>query len=306
MGAFGERMQREREMRNITLDEIATSSKISARMLRALEEEDFDKLPGGIFNKGFVRSYARYLGIDEEQALTDYVVALKTRQQSATPGATANEPELLPAIYAAKKRQQAAPERDQAAGFMAAAVILVVLLGVGGFVYRFFDARGSAANAAESAQPSEAAVAKAASRPVMAEAIQDAVQSPTVTPSVTGGPTTNAGQATASPEIATNRNDAAASQAPVAKETAGAEIPIRVTLHAKESSWVQITSDGKVMLEGNLAAETQKSFRAAKELVVRLGNAGGVEISYNGKPMSPFGPEVKMKTLTFTPESTKP
>src|SRR5947209_13964738 len=75
MGVFGDRLRREREMRGVTLDEIAESTKISRRSLDALEEENFDLLPGGIFNKGFVRAYARYLGIDEEQAVADYVAA---------------------------------------------------------------------------------------------------------------------------------------------------------------------------------------------------------------------------------------
>ena len=63
-------------MRGITLEEIAEATKIGTRSLRALEEQDFDKLPGGIFNKGFVRAYARYLGLDEEQAVADYLAAL--------------------------------------------------------------------------------------------------------------------------------------------------------------------------------------------------------------------------------------
>src|SRR5256714_10994724 len=75
MGSFGQRLQREREMRSITLEEIALSTKIGTRSLRALEEEDFDQLPGGIFNKGFVRAYAKYLGLDEDQAVTDFLAA---------------------------------------------------------------------------------------------------------------------------------------------------------------------------------------------------------------------------------------
>ena len=72
VGGFGERLRREREMRGIALDEISTATKISNRFLRALEEEKFDQLPGGIFNKGFVRAYAKFLGIDEDQAIADY------------------------------------------------------------------------------------------------------------------------------------------------------------------------------------------------------------------------------------------
>src|SRR3954462_5759081 len=62
-------------MRGITLEEIAEATKIGTRSLRALEEQDFDKLPGGIVHKGFVRAYSKYLGIDEDQAVSDYVTA---------------------------------------------------------------------------------------------------------------------------------------------------------------------------------------------------------------------------------------
>src|SRR3954453_10562263 len=75
MASFGERLKREREMRNVSLEEIAESTKIGKRNLEALETEDFDKLPGGIFNKGFVRAYAKYLGLDEDQAVTDFLAA---------------------------------------------------------------------------------------------------------------------------------------------------------------------------------------------------------------------------------------
>jgi len=72
VGNFGERLQREREMRGITLEEIAEATKIGTRSLRALEEQDFDKLPGGIFNKGFVKSYGKFLGLNESEVLQDY------------------------------------------------------------------------------------------------------------------------------------------------------------------------------------------------------------------------------------------
>ena len=78
-GAFGERMRREREMRGIKLEEIAESTKIGKRNLEALEQERFDQLPGGIFNKGFVRAYAKYLGLDEEQALAHYQMQLEVQ-----------------------------------------------------------------------------------------------------------------------------------------------------------------------------------------------------------------------------------
>ena len=75
VSGFGERLRREREMRGISLEDITAATKIGKRLLRALEEEQFDLLPGGIFNKGYVRAYAKYIGIDDEQAVAEYLAA---------------------------------------------------------------------------------------------------------------------------------------------------------------------------------------------------------------------------------------
>src|SRR5439155_203808 len=72
MGSFGENLRREREMRGISLDEIASSTKISIRFLQAMENDEFASLPGGIFRRSFIRSYAKYLGLDEEQVIAEY------------------------------------------------------------------------------------------------------------------------------------------------------------------------------------------------------------------------------------------
>ena len=71
-GNFGERLKRERELREVSPNEVVVATRISLRFLEALENEDWDKLPGGIFNRGFVRAIARYLGLDEERLLAEY------------------------------------------------------------------------------------------------------------------------------------------------------------------------------------------------------------------------------------------
>ena len=80
MGAFGEKLRKQREQRGIELDAISNTTKISTRMLRALEDEHFDQLPGGVFNKGFVRAYARQVGLNEEEAIADYLAAVRENQ----------------------------------------------------------------------------------------------------------------------------------------------------------------------------------------------------------------------------------
>ncbi len=78
-GNFGEHLRREREMRGVSLDEIAGATRIQVRFLEALEREQWEKLPGGVFNRGFVRSVARYLGLDEEAILGEYTIATGDR-----------------------------------------------------------------------------------------------------------------------------------------------------------------------------------------------------------------------------------
>jgi cytoskeletal protein RodZ len=82
-GNFGERLKRERELREVTLEEITSATRIGPRFLEALENEDWEKLPGGVFNRGFVRSVARYLGLDEEALLAEYDLAHGTKISTA-------------------------------------------------------------------------------------------------------------------------------------------------------------------------------------------------------------------------------
>jgi cytoskeletal protein RodZ len=84
-GTFGERLKRERELREVSLKEVTAGTRIGPRFLEALENEEWGKLPGGVFNRGFVRSIARYLGLDEENLLAEYDMARGEQSMPATP-----------------------------------------------------------------------------------------------------------------------------------------------------------------------------------------------------------------------------
>ncbi len=83
-GSFGERLRREREMRGVTLEEITAATRIGTRYLEALETEQWDHLPGGVFNRGFVRAVARFLGLDEDNLVAEYAMAVNERGSSVT------------------------------------------------------------------------------------------------------------------------------------------------------------------------------------------------------------------------------
>jgi cytoskeletal protein RodZ len=72
LAAFGEELRREREIRGISLKEIADATKISRRFLEAIERNDHKTLPAPVFTRGFVREYARYLGLNAEEIVTRY------------------------------------------------------------------------------------------------------------------------------------------------------------------------------------------------------------------------------------------
>lgn len=80
---FGEHLKREREMRGVSLQEISTATRISTRFLDALENEQWDRLPGGVFNRGFVRSVAHFLGLDEEALVAEYAEATDDQPEVA-------------------------------------------------------------------------------------------------------------------------------------------------------------------------------------------------------------------------------
>jgi transcriptional regulator with XRE-family HTH domain len=100
-GNFGERLKREREMREVSLAEVTSGTRISQRFLEALENEEWDKLPGGIFSRGFVRSIARYLGLNEEDLLSEFDLA-RGEQKVEAPAPYENRlpspPKWIPAI----------------------------------------------------------------------------------------------------------------------------------------------------------------------------------------------------------------
>lgn len=76
-------------MRGVSLEEVSAATRIAPRFLVALENEQWDKLPGGVFNRGFIRAVARFLGLDEDSLVSEYALETKGR---AEPGVVADPP----------------------------------------------------------------------------------------------------------------------------------------------------------------------------------------------------------------------
>ncbi len=84
--SIGEKLRLAREERGIALREISEQTRISIRYLEAIEGDDYKRLPGGIFNRSFIRAYAKFVGVDEHAALEDYSRTLRERGESDDDG----------------------------------------------------------------------------------------------------------------------------------------------------------------------------------------------------------------------------
>ncbi len=100
-GNFGEALRREREMRGVSLEEISNATRISARFLLALENEQWHELPGGVFNRGFVRSVSRFLGLDEEALIAEYALVTNDKPEMAVWATDARPPSRLAPVVMA-------------------------------------------------------------------------------------------------------------------------------------------------------------------------------------------------------------
>ena len=92
---LGEKLRQAREERGITISEVAEQTRISPHYLELIENDDYRTLPGGIFNKGFVKSYAKYVGIDEVEALQDYSRLVSDQTGESTDEPKTYRPEVL-------------------------------------------------------------------------------------------------------------------------------------------------------------------------------------------------------------------
>ncbi len=92
---LGEKLRQAREERGFTLSEVADQTRISGLYLESIENDDYRTLPGGIFNKGFVKSYAKFVGINEQEALTDYTAIISKTDIIENPELKLYKPEVL-------------------------------------------------------------------------------------------------------------------------------------------------------------------------------------------------------------------
>jgi cytoskeletal protein RodZ len=303
---FGGHLRQAREQRGVSLRQIAERTKISVLALEALERNDISRLPGGIFTRAFVRSYAREVGLDSEDTVRRFVARF--------PDASAEE---APRTYIANPEHIEVDEPPTfGRAWRAVAWSMPLLLGVayfgfGGRLPWWGDAaRQPASKAVELQHPAVPPPPSTMPAPAAASPIPpDAAASPAS--AVTGAPGDASG-APASEAVPAVSQTApppagAAATPPVAAATPPALAPgeFRVTLSAREACWVSVRMDGAGVYSGLLRPGERRDLAVHGQVSLTVGNAGAFNLLINDQPARPLGGPGQVVTATLNADNLK-
>lgn len=244
---FGDELRRERILREVTLEEISAATKISLRLLSALERSDLARLPAPVFTRGFIRAYCLHLGLDPVEKINTYLAEVET---GAAP----------PAVGKPNAGSRFLRGRRSTAGTILGGVTAVLL--VLGLI-----ASPDRRRPDPSRSPGVARV--------------EPVSFKNVSPS--NEPTPLIREDT--PEILS--------------PTGG----IALVLEFDEPSWIEISADGEKIFGGLVTAGESRRFEAQKGFRVTLGNAGGVRVSVDGRPVERLGGPGEVVRNVVLPDS---
>lgn len=132
---IGERLRLAREERGIPLREISDQTRISVHFLEAIESNDYKRLPGGIFNRSFVKAYARYVGYDEKEAVDAYARYMRDQGDAGE--------DSSPALYSSKVYTDAPATRSPFLTVVLAVVILAILTAAALFLLNWYQQRSA-------------------------------------------------------------------------------------------------------------------------------------------------------------------
>jgi len=300
VGELGARLREARESRGLSLDQVEEHLRIRRPILEALEEERYGDLPAMAYTRGIVRSYARYLGLSEDELLGQLEIETSVRPNVA-PHEVLDEP-----LFRAENSRALWPR-------VFVVVMAALVFSVGGlYAYArlvlhedpvvLLQERGWFGGGREAAAPPGAE--RPTQRPVSsnptdgpAAAVPTLEATAVVEPSVTSTRT--------SLPSPTPRRTATPSPTPRPTSEAGGvtEDGIVVRATVMEIVWVRVTADGTIILEATLEPGQEYVWQATETLLLRLGNAGGIRLVVNDVDLGTPGASGQVVDLEFTPDN---
>lgn len=241
---IGETLRETRERQGRSIEEGTRATRVRGDLLRALEDEDFAAFGGDVYAKGFLRTYASWLGLDPEPLLETY--RREVQREDVTAHALVDHPVA---------RQPRSGPPPWVVWGLVTAIVLVIALAIVGLT------GGRVPEIAEEPRGIETAA----------------------TPTPTGS----------APAVDDPSPDA---DGPSPTPTA-----VELALLLEGDSWVRVVADGQVVLEETLDAGESREVEARGEVELRLGNAGGVRLILNGRPIDPVGGRGEVVDVVCSP-----
>ena len=266
MASVGDLLRNEREAQGRTLEEIAHDLCVMSSYLRAIEADDVASLPGVFFYKSFVRQYADALRVNP----ATLQVSVDELSSAAESKAAAKEnPIRVPDSIV-----QAGNSLDFSKRRLTTPIAALIAAMIGGSV--FYSWWKTPVNAS----PVPATVTIAQSAP-------PAVVTPPTAPDPTPTPAVESAEPTLN--VTTSTGDDGIRR-------------LELNLSASENTWLSISSDGKQVFSGVLHPDETKTLSGLEVARLKVGNAGGLNVQWNGKEIGPIGPKGQVRVVVFTPE----
>jgi cytoskeleton protein RodZ len=298
MGDFGGKLRQARERRGVSLRQISAATKISVGVLEALERNDVSKLPGGIFSRAFVRSYASEVGLDPDATIRDFVTefsaeepstvhvtppppvpvasrASEPRRQAAKPTAAEPVRRIRPSVEIVPDESEFESQQRMATVVLRLMMVSVPLV----LLILYFSLRGPAP-AADASLPLSRPAPEAAPPP----------------PAPLDAPVTPEGAATAGREPP----PAAAAPAPIPSAS-----PDQQTIELRPGApcWVSLTVDGGPSFTREMQAGERVVRTFREEAVLKVGDGAACEFALNGRIARPLGGPGQARTIKITAQN---
>ncbi len=271
MGSIGEILRSTREAKGITLEQAEEDTKIRKRYLQALEDGDYDIIPGRVYAKGFLRNYATYLGLNQEEIMMEYKLL----------GMPVKDDYARTDIQASINRLRSNRRSSKKAYLL---TVLVAILAVVTLVFYNFIYKNAAKPTGKTANPPVNEQAGVPANKQKNEPVDNSVYS---VPN----------QDATAPEQGAPLRSGVSGGGQVPQDTGG----INITLKGKDQvCWTRVTVDGVVRFTGNINPGETRTFSGTNKIVIKLGNAGGVEVIENGRNLGSLGSMGDVVTREFT------
>ncbi|MGQ9680956.1 MAG: RodZ domain-containing protein [Anaerolineae bacterium] len=270
MGQVGERLRQARQAKGMSLEQAEEITRIRMRFLQALEDEDYGQIPGQVFVRGFLRSYARTLGLDPDEVLAAAGLAptgpVLQPVRQPRPEQVLDEPLLPPS------------NRHGLLAVVLGTMVVVGLALAAVSLYRYLEPQRE-----PPPLPS-----------VEVETVAYSTPRPTETP--TDHPSATPTATVTSIETAL----------PASRETAVPGQGAMLRVEAVQAAWLRVLVDGQLVYEGTLSAGQAMEWAGQQRVTLRCGNAGGIRAWFNGQEQAALGAPGEVVEITWRADGATP